>query len=146
MRKTDIVIFLLFAFMASWQDIRYRGVAVWLFAIFAGIALINGFAEGRMPAGLYGTFAGFTLLLISRLTRGAIGSGDAWFFIVSGLMLPPSYVFGMFCAALFLSGIFSLVVIVARRIKSGRNAGTDTFPFIPFAAAAGTLIMITGMV
>ncbi len=145
MRKVNFLIFLLFAFISAWQDIRHRGIPVYLLLIFASAAMFNGFATGMFPACLSGSLVGLALLLISYLTHGAIGGGDGWFFAVSGLLLSLSENFCIFTASVFLGGIFSLFIFVIQRLKNGRYAGKDTLPFIPFAAAAGVLVFMTGI-
>ncbi len=134
------ILFLSFAAIAAWQDFRNRQVSLLLFLIFAVAALPFCVAD---PAGcLPGIIPGLVLLLISRLTAGAVGFGDGLFFIVSGLYLGAFGNFTLLFASFFLGGIFSLAVFVIQRIKNNRYAGKETLPFLPFAAAAALFFVV----
>ena len=81
---------------------------------------------------------GFTLIfvLVSRLTRGAIGIGDALITGVIGLYLGFYQTLAVIIYALFISGIVSLVLFIMKKVSR-----QTPLPFAPFLTA-GFLVSV----
>ena len=142
----------LFLAWAAVQDARYREIPIRLFQLFGLSAVIFLLAElgpGRVYDDPYsflmnrvgGALIGVLLLVLCRMTRGAVGSGDGVFFLISGLLLGVRRNFLLFAGGVFLSGLYSLGLLVVCRFRNRSLRRTDTLPFLPFAAVAGVLFM-----
>lgn len=132
LEKISHLVFGIFLLMAAWQDGKEQKISVFLFLI-AGVAggvllLLQGqWGINRLCSSL----TGVGLLVLSRLSREAIGYGDGLFFIVSGLFLPLNVNLQMLIFGLTVSGLVSGGIIFIGIIK-GRNRNRKTLPFIPF--------------
>jgi len=85
---------------------------------------------------LSGLAYGITFLLISRITRGALGTGDALIIGTIGIYLGFLHTLAVLFYAFFLGGIFSLILFIMR--KASRQT---SLPFAPFLTA-GFLVSI----
>lgn len=85
-----------------------------------------------------GIVPGLIFLLLSHLTKEAIGYGDGIFMVTAGIQLGGEKLLGILLVALLISAVFSLILLVFRR--AGRKTA---IPFIPFLAA-GFFISLFG--
>ena len=79
--------------------------------------------------------AGIALVLLSRLSGGAVGEGDGWFFVVAGVALGVRNAVALFFISLFLCCLWCVGMAVwgwRRRISVRRK----TVPFLPFVLPA----------
>ena len=144
-------IFGLFLLAAAWQDFRMKAVerrvylgfgaaaAAWNLAVIAGapeagagwsgvLALLLVRAASMLP--------GVGLLVLGRVSRGNVGSGDGWFFLVSGLLLDASRNLALLCWGVMLCGLYCLGYLVYGRFRGRRNSERQTVAFLPFVALA----------
>lgn len=142
-------IFLMFLLIAASQDLCKKRIKVWVFAIFGAIALAADlYLWSRAGKGflwqshLWSCGVGMCLLLLGRICGGSIGEGDGAFFLVSGLMLEFWQNLTVFCMGVMLCGFYSLCLFVWSRIRTGRNAGKRTVPFLPFAVLPGVWVAV----
>lgn len=127
--------------LCSAQDIKKKQIRlhpVLLFGIL-GIILHMLFRMQSIENMLLGMSVGVTLLVLSKLTGGRIGAGDAVLLIVTGIYLGFEQNMQLFFSGLLLSGIWALGVLVLK--KKSRK---DSIPFIPFLLAAymGMLVLV----
>lgn len=117
---------------ASVYDIKYRGVPERLILVFMAAAAVSAAVDpaGRMQR-LLGGGIGILLLLAGRMTQESIGYGDGWSVLIVGLLTGLRAVFFIMMAALLLSAVYSIVLLVWK--KAAKNTA---FPFIPFLCAA----------
>lgn len=135
--------FLLFLILASWQDLKSRRISVWLYLVFQIIGIIMNFIwkDIRWGEAAAAMIPGVCLLMLSCLSRGAIGMGDGLFFIVSAIFLGfwtsiALLLFGlMFCSACSLG-------IVCWGIAAGVNVRKKRLPFLPFLLPAWILVRL----
>ena len=81
-------LFFVFLGTAAWQDLRTRSISLEVLAGGAAVGIITCIWKERLPGEIVlAMIPGITLLLIGMLTRGLLGEGDGWFFIVSGFFL-----------------------------------------------------------
>ena len=87
---------------------------------------------------LLGMSVGVVLLMLSVLTGGRIGAGDAVLLIVTGIYLGLEQNLQLFFSGLLLCGIWALGLLVLR--KKSRK---DSIPFVPFLLASymGMLVL-----
>jgi len=126
------IIFGVFLLAAAWEDGREKAVSVWLFQA-AGIAgLILALLQGDVGRErLLSCMIGVGLLLLSRLTGEAMGMGDGWFFVVSGLFLRALLNLKLLIFGIFLNGIVCGVIYLWGCLR-GRDYKKKTVPFLPF--------------
>jgi len=121
----------IFLSVVTWQDIKRRSISGKVFLVFglAGI-LVNLYT--RRPAFMWitGLLTGAVVLLFGRLSEEEIGYGDGLTLLVTGLFLDWKETMGLFLVALFLCGVFGMVLLGFGRVK--RRA---KLPFLPFLAA-----------
>lgn len=80
---------------------------------------------------LLGMSVGVALLVISILTGGRVGAGDAVLLMVTGIYLGLEKNLELFFCGLLLSGVWALGLLVLR--KKSRK---DSIPFVPFLLAS----------
>ena len=137
------MIFLCFLILAAYQDLRMKSIESRLFWLFGftgiGICLLEkrSLSEVMVSCGIGGI-----LLLVSRWTRGGIGEGDGWFFVVSGLYLPGRANGVLFLCGLSLCFLVSLPLAVMSVIRRG-NGRKRRLPFLPFLLLPGIWLGLT---
>ncbi|MDE7297776.1 MAG: hypothetical protein K2N94_02960 [Lachnospiraceae bacterium] len=104
------------------------------------VALVFRFAEGKLWTGLAGGAEGGVLMLVSRLSGGRFGMGDAVLLAATGLVLGIRRNTELFLTALLLSAVCAAGLLVFRR--GGRHY---EMPFVPFLTAAQALLLLGGV-
>ena len=90
---------------------------------------------------------GITLLLIGLLTRGLLGEGDGWFFIVSGFFLGWQECVMLLISGQIFCGIFGLAIMVGAQIGTGRESIRKLrLPFLPFLLPAALWMVLMRMI
>lgn len=120
-------------------DHRHREIPVAPGAACMVFIALAQFVAGT-PAGewLPGAGIGIFLFVISRLSRGGVGSGDALVYLVTGLALGFPRNLELLILSLVLAALTGLVLLVFRRV--GRK---HEMPFVPFTAVAyGVVLML----
>lgn len=125
MNKTGLLVFLI---ISAGIDIRRKEVSMVLTGVFAAAAVIWNLTHQEIPVMIWvcGIIPGIFLLAAGWATRGAIGSGDGFVIAVCGLFLGIWTNMELLLIALFLSALYSMVLIVFKKVK--RN---HTIAFIP---------------
>lgn len=100
------------------------------------IVLLQITRENRWEDWLPGACIGFVLWAVSKLSRGAVGEGDALAYTVLGLALGFMEGLEVLIISLFLAALTGSVLILCRRV-SKRYA----MPFIPFTAVAYGMVV-----
>lgn len=155
-------IFGMFLLAAAWQDFRAKAVERRVYLGFGTAAVVWNLAVmGSMLAGpgagygwggvvrlLWGRavsmLPGAGLLVLNRVSRGSIGKGDSWFFLVSGLLLDALRNLALLCCGVLLCGLYCLSYLVYRRFREQGNfdSGRRTVAFLPFVALAEAGMLI----
>lgn len=90
---------------------------------------------------------GIMLLLLGMLTRGLLGEGDGWFFIVSGFFLGWQECVMLLISGQIFCGIFGLAIMVGAQIGTGReNIRKLRLPFLPFLLPASLWMVLMRMI
>lgn len=157
--------FLLFLGIAGWQDYRYRRIRVKVFLGFGifgvllqgtGLAVKGQFYKellmgscpflGSCGADLGGAMGiGFFLLVLSAVTGEAVGKGDGWFFVVSGIYLGFWRNLGLLWWSLFLclmAGGGIAVINLGRREAGKGNMRKIKLPFLTLAVPVGLGVLL----
>lgn len=140
-------LFLCFLLISAGQDLHKKSVAVWVYLLFGGLALLNRsyylFLSGWSQWGdlLCGVCPGLAMLGISMLWKEEVGTGDGCFFLVSGLMLGFWQNMALLCYGLFLCSSYCLVKLVWNQILMRKNAGKQTVPYLPFLVPVGVWLL-----
>ena len=137
--RTCILLILLAA--ASVQDLRYRQVFVPAAASGAAAGIVITAVCGDMTylSAAAGILSGTGVILFSRLTGGAVGSGDGWIIAACGSLM--GFADGM---ALLLTASLLMMPVSALLLLTRRKKKTDTLPFVPFLMAAYLLYLASG--
>lgn len=136
------IVFMTFLAAAAWQDLRKKSVSLWLYLGY-GAAACAVWIVGRdfKITDLNGLPVGLVLLAAGRASGGAIGSGDGWFFVVSGLYLSLSQNVRLLLGGLLFCGLYCLFLILYAKVK-GKNMRGRTVPFLPFLVPAWIWMVI----
>ena len=132
------MLFLIFLAVAAWQDMRDKEIDAWLYVVFGGLIWFGKLCFDG-PVELWreavNAVPGIALVLLSRLSGGAVGEGDGWFFVVAGVALGVRNAVALFFMSLCLCCLWGAGMAVwggRRRISVRRK----TVPFLPFVLPA----------
>lgn len=130
-------ILFLFLGICSYTDIRKKVICVKCLPPFFLTGLILAALSGKegLISAVLGMAAGLFILLISFITNGAVGSGDALALMVTGVFLGVMKNTELLCLSLFISAVFSAAALI-----SGRCGRKTELPFLPFILAAHFLM------
>ena len=132
------IVFLSVLCFLAYQDYRKREVSLAVIIIWGVFGVIFRLTNGETQwlSVLAGAGIGGVFLLLSIVTKGKVGAGDAWILAVSGVYLEFWENLNMCILALYLAGVGALLWYWMKRCKR-----TDTMPFVPFLLA-GYLILL----
>ena len=135
--------------MAVWPEMAVASGSAGEMAVWPGMAAVSGsageLALWRELAALAGSVAvGVLLLVISSTARGAVGEGDGWFFIVSGLYVSWKINLGLLCYGLIFSSLYGILLTVRGTVK-GISVRKKKIPFLPFVSMAGIFMHVCRM-
>ena len=136
MNKAGLLLFLI---ISAGLDIKRKEVSMVLTGLFAAAAVICNLAYQQIPVIIWvcGILPGIFFLAAGLARRGAVGSGDGFVIAVCGLFLGIWGNIQLLLIALFLSALYSMVLIVVKKVKR-----SHTIAFIPFLLL-GYVIMLT---
>lgn len=122
-----------FFILGTYFDLKYKGLPKWFLAggFLLSLILCGIFKPVSLVEMLSGMAVGGALLLISLLTKGALGLGDGLFLVVVGIHLGVGAVITVLAFGLLISAIFSLVLLVFRKVSR-----KSSVPFVPFLTVA----------
>lgn len=118
--------------VATIFDIKSRRIPVLLLVVFAfaGTVLAVFAARYTFWELITGISVGLVMIIISLVTKGQIGFGDALLFVVSGLFSGKGNI-GLLMLSLFLCAMASGALFVTGQVKR-----KDRIPFVPFVLMA----------
>lgn len=153
-------LFSLFLFAAAWQDSRRKEIQVWIFWIGGMLALMLigwqtakalFFSSDKNWLFLWmecvaASLPGIVLLFCGNMTRGAVGVGDGWFFLISGWFLGLKHTMLLLCGSVFLCGGCALVILCQKRAWRNVHARKITLPFLPFTGCVWLGMLAAGWI
>ena len=130
---------------AAWEDLKSREVSIFLCLVMAVIGTVAGsltflteeiggatfFSPDKIMYKIAALTPGAVLLVLSRVSRGAVGEGDGWFFLATGLCLGCERTFLLLAGGILLCGLFSLPVLAMGYVY-GKSRRKMEVPFLPF--------------
>ncbi len=138
----DKIVFTIFLVISAIQDGRTKTISIWLFIAAGAAGLILTLYTGQgLSNGLLSCLIGIVIVGISRFTDGAIGEGDGWFFVVSGLFLDFFTNLRLLVTSVFLSGIVCGGIYIYFLLK-GKDMKKASVPFLPFLIPAWISLVI----
>lgn len=141
-------LFFVFLGIAAWQDLRTRSIGLEVLAGGAAAGIVTCIWKERLPGEIVlAMIPGITLLLIGMLTRGLLGEGDGWFFIVSGFFLGWQECVMLLISGQIFCGIFGLAMVVGAQLGTGRGSIRKLrLPFLPFLLPAALWMVLMRMI
>lgn len=153
-------LFSVFLLTAAWYDAWKKEIPVWIFWAGAAAAMglfgwkllneilysTNGTMLKLCADCIAGSMLGICLLICGKLTRGAIGAGDGWFFLVSGWFLGLRDTALLLYGGIFLCGGWALGLFCWNCVRCNENVGKMTLPFLPFAALSWFGLVLAGWI
>ncbi len=113
------------------SDIWRREICLFSIGIFmiAGI-VYQGLIMQNIPAFFLGLLPGAALLLLSKVTREALGMGDGLLMLVLGSFLGLGEALDVLLLALFFAALWAGILLFVRKKHKDYE-----FPFVPFLLA-----------
>lgn len=136
-------VILCYLFGIGWVDYRKKQLSGWvLYPVLAAAVIIRCLFLGNIFwQGFFGLLIGVMLFAGSLLSREKIGRGDAIVFAILGVLLGPFETLLLLMASLFFSAVYSVCLLVKKRIKK-----EDAIAFLPFVFLAELfLVFICGL-
>lgn len=133
------LVLLLFLAIAAWQDFKKLSIKLWVYIVFGMLGFCINFLQhdSQTTTVLFSCiFPGFFLLLLHKVSRGTIGAGDGWFFIVSGLFLNIKENLYLLCYGLLLCSFWCVILVIWGMVK-GISMRNCRIPFLPFLFPVG---------
>lgn len=133
----------IFLSIAAWQDYHKKSVSTWIYVFFATSGIIIRYLKlGEWSFfNLLGSIsAGVVLLWICVLTKGSIGEGDGWFFVISGLYLSYFHNWMLLIYGMIGSCIFGLIYLVISYFQF-QCIKRKTIAFLPILLIPGLWVI-----
>ncbi len=121
--------------LAAWEDLRSREFPYWIFWFWLIPGLGNVVTDSVWKH-LGAASVGTGMLLVSRVTGGALGAGDGLFFLLSACYLDLQETVLLFLMALGISCLWSMTAVL-RSFATAAAGKTMTIPFLACAWLPG---------
>lgn len=123
------VIFYIYGLVSAFEDVKQRSIGILPGGIAFAVGTILFFITGGKPADfLLSLIPGALILIMSVLSRGRIGLGDAMFISVSGVFMGMEKTVCIVMAAWFACAITGLFACLWRFVSGGFK--TMSIPFV----------------
>lgn len=141
MDNVKVVVVGIMLLICAVEDMYYKKLHVALLAAYGVAGFVIYIMDGAMSILDFsgGMGIGFILILLSFLSRGAIGLGDGILFVITGMYLGAAVNMILLWTALVIAGLWALVSIVVLK----RNKKYE-IPFAPMVFLAYFIICING--
>jgi leader peptidase (prepilin peptidase) / N-methyltransferase len=125
--------------ICTYTDIRKRELSMVIVGIFAGLAIVwcAVFMKAFLWQQVIGCVVGVLLLLLSKLTKGAIGEGDGYLLMVTGLFLGLWDNIRLLMGALWSVAVIAIILLIIRKADRKKE-----LPFVPFLLLSYVGMMI----
>lgn len=154
--------FLMMLLIGAWQDMRNHRIKLSLIVISgaagavlrcmyimldtaiiyqdSGYQLPFGLVAGQLKDTAMAMAVGGGLLFLSWITNEAVGKGDGWFFLISGIYLGAVKNLVLLAGGLGVCFLLSMVLMF-KGIIQGTDRGRLRIPLLPFLIPAGIGVM-----
>jgi prepilin signal peptidase PulO-like enzyme (type II secretory pathway) len=132
------IISLTYLTINSITDIREKRISIIISLIFGAIGIIINiiFNQYNIISILLAMLLGFIMILISKVTKEAIGIGDGIILVVMGLFTGVYNNLLILLYGLILSSIVSCFFLITKKLDK-----KDKIPFIPYLLAGYIIIL-----
>ncbi len=125
--------------VAAGSDLRNRTIPIWLILssmVFGALLLCFSSDYISVKAHIIGGLLAFLIIApLIYMTKGQIGTGDLMLLAVTGLFSGWTSLLNILFISVFLSGVFSLFIIVLKKVS-----GRSEIPFAPFIFLATVIV------
>lgn len=123
------MIIMLFLAIGSYCDIKTRKLPMGFLLLFAGVGLCLNlmWKYQNMETLVWGVGFGVMFFVISKVTKEAIGCGDAWGILILGILEGGRKTVPIVFAAFVFSSVYGLYKMLTSKMKK-----RDSMPFFPF--------------
>ena len=140
MDLTIEIIILILLLYSAYTDIRSREIMMLPVYICILIAIIGVIAKGDVSLmSFLGAIPGLIMLLVSHITKGALGDGDAYLILAVGLLIGLRNVTLMLMIGSTMAFVYSLFLLSIK--KAGKK---KTICYAPFILSGFIGVMIIG--
>ena len=122
------------------SDARDRTVSCRLLAVCGAAGMIRAMT-GEFPEHIPGMAVGAAMLLLGRMTGGAVGEGDGWFILASAGYLTIEEIWILVGGGLAVSWILSMGLILYKA-RRGENWRKATLPLLTCMWPAGVWLVL----
>lgn len=133
------ILVLTFLGVNAWMDLKKKQVSLAVIGIFSAAGLIWAICTGKIswqffiPA-VIGTF----FLLISIMTKGALGMGDGWIMMALGTVLNVEEFLLMLFAGMLCCAVWAGILLIV--FRKGKNTEIPFVPFLLLGYIGGVLV------
>lgn len=115
--------------LCSYEDIREKKISVYAILAGIGVTLVLDviLKDISLVNVLLGGTLGILLVIVSKLTRGAFGLGDAMLLGMIGISLGAFQTLLVLFYGLLITSVVSVVLLLLKRVKKQTQ-----MPFVPF--------------
>lgn len=146
MLEISRIVALMFILTAVWQDARDQSISIWVYLVYGFLCAmlmivrnggdINAWVDTGGSMGI-----GLILCVLSRVTRGSIGEGDACFFLVTGMFFNLWENLSLLMSGLLLCSCYCLGMVVWGAYLH-IQVRKRTVPFLPFLLPVGLWLVL----
>lgn len=148
------VLSLLMLIICSYTDLKYRGISRRVLAAFFLLSVVymsvvcifkdrSGLLkncllyEVKTESVICALIPGLLMLIVSIVTKEAIGKGDVYVILLLGLMTGFDRAFFILLVSMTVCAVFGIVLMIVK--GRGRK---DTLPYVPFVLGAHILLFV----
>lgn len=128
MRETYRVMLLILLVYSAYTDIKRKEIMMIPVYMCILLSIFGMFIPNvGEQSSIIGLIPGVVILMLSYITKGAIGEGDAYLIMVVGLLTDIHMVIGVLVVSSIMASIYSLLALLIHRVHRGYS-----IPFAPF--------------
>ncbi len=131
------ILIILYMTTATIYDICLKKIPLWLMTIFTTISIAIFLFSTEHSFNIFSLIPGIFMILLSILSRQALGMGDSIFILTLGLLLSISELICTILFSLFLASFFAIFLFIKRRNTK------QSIPFVPFILISFLLLTLT---
>lgn len=120
-------------------DWKTREIPMWLLTLYSGVSVGLTFLlrEERLGSIIVGFGIGVIFLLVSKMTKEAVGYGDSWIITILGVYLGGQRLIWTLFLSSFFAGLVALFLLWKNKWKGG-----SSLPFVPFLAVSFLAVVL----
>jgi leader peptidase (prepilin peptidase)/N-methyltransferase len=137
---TEFIIAFCFVLICTITDIKTKTIYWEWLGVFCFVGVLYClYMERTVPAVMYSVIPGIILVIISVISREAIGKGDGLMVINLGIILGAEKIIGVLMISLIICAVASLIMLVSKKVSKKYE-----MPFAPFLMLAVVFVTMFG--